>query len=305
MQDSQDAEILVLGDLHGQFDEEDRRFIEKRSAALTVFVGDFGDENPEICAELATLEVPKLAILGNHDAWQSFRSKKASDALRESMKHIAAFDIAYATRKIPGIDLSFVGARPFSWGGPSLRSPELYGELFGVHSIDESAERIIELARETGSSQVAIIAHNGPKGLGKTPGSIFGKDFGRPGGDWGDQDLKLAIQGIRQLGIEVPLVICGHMHHRLNFPRGAERERCVQKDGTIIANTARVPRIFEDDDGAGLVRNYTSIRLRGSEVLSIRELDVSQGGTRARRYYQHQNAESPRRQGADRTEAES
>ena len=95
------------------------------------------------------------------------------------------------------------------------------------------------------------------------------------------------------------------MHHRLNFPRGAERERCVQKDGTIIANTARVPRIFEDDDGAGLVRNYTSIRLRGGEVLGIRELDVSQGGTRTRRYYQRQKAESPRRQGADRTEAES
>jgi len=31
--------------------------------------GDFGNENTSIVADIATLEIPKAAILGNHDAW--------------------------------------------------------------------------------------------------------------------------------------------------------------------------------------------------------------------------------------------
>ena len=90
---------------------------------------------------VASLTVPKVVILGNHDAWQSFGRRTATAKLRECLEVLGDDHIAYAVREVPAAGVSVVGARPFSWGGQSLRSPELYDEIYGIHTGRQSAAR--------------------------------------------------------------------------------------------------------------------------------------------------------------------
>ena len=114
-----------------------------------------------------------------------------------------------------------IGARPFSWGGPSLRSRSSSDEIYGVHTMRSRRRRSSDAARHAQHRDLVLLAHNGPLGLGEQPADMFGKDFGKPGGDWGDRDLALAIQRIEGMGLRVRAVIAGHMHHKLVHPRGA------------------------------------------------------------------------------------
>ncbi len=283
----QEHEILVLGDLHGQYDEVDARFIEKRSPLLTVFVGDLGDEDPEIASKVCELRTPQVVILGNHDAWRSFREKKPTKELHETLARVGNKHLAYRRHELPEIGMTMVGARPFSWGGLSLRSPELYKELFGIENHEESAERIVEVAEEADTKRIILVAHNGPMGLGDRSGDIVGKDFGKPGGDWGDLDLQLALRQLEDLGFEVPIVIFGHMHHRLLFPRGSTRERCVVRGNTVFFNSARVPRIWQPRDAdTGPIRHFATLTFRDKQLFRVRDLLASPKGLRGRTFYE-------------------
>ena len=112
-----------------------------------------------------------------------------------------------------------VGCRPFSWGGPALRSEAVYDELYGVTDMRSSADRILDAVERARFQDLLLVAHNGPKGLGKDPWDIYGKDFGRPGGDWGDKDLQIALKEIPAMHKHVQCVVAGHMHHRVTKPR--------------------------------------------------------------------------------------
>lgn len=48
---------------------------------LAVFVGDFGEEDVSIVKRVARYPQPKVAILGNHDAWQASGFARAGDWL--------------------------------------------------------------------------------------------------------------------------------------------------------------------------------------------------------------------------------
>lgn len=37
----------------------------------TMVAGDFGNENVELVKSVSELDIPKAAILGNHDAWNT------------------------------------------------------------------------------------------------------------------------------------------------------------------------------------------------------------------------------------------
>jgi uncharacterized protein (TIGR04168 family) len=82
-------------------------------------------------------------------------------------------------------------------------------------------------------------------GLSRDSHDIYGKDFGRPGGDWGDRDLALALQRIEDLGLSVQMVVAGHMHHALVHPRGRQRDRFCRLHQTMYVNPAVVPRVRE------------------------------------------------------------
>jgi len=170
-----------------------------------------------------------------------------------------------------------VGARPFSWGGPNLRSPELYDEIYGIHTMKQSAAAIVDAARNAQHRDLVILAHNGPLGLGDGSGDFCGKDFGKPGGDWGDRDLAVALQRIEGFGLRVRAVISGHMHHKLVHPRGEERTRFVRVGDTMFLNSAYVPRVRQDPV-AGEVGYFLRTRWRAGECLGVEEVWVDVHG---------------------------
>jgi uncharacterized protein (TIGR04168 family) len=265
--------IVVVGDLHGHWTDADDDFLEAGRQDLVLFVGDLGDEDVAIVRRIADLRVPKAVILGNHDAWQSFSKKAPTDNLRHSLGLLGEQHLAYARLELPRFGMTLVGARPFSWGGQDIRSPEIYRELFGVRNMRESAERIVDLVRDAEHDDIAILAHNGPLGLSSEPDDIYGKDFGRrPGGDWGDQDLAWALERIPATGRRVSAVIAGHMHDRLTCRRG-ERRRFVRMGGIPFLNPAVVPRIRKLRDGTELrhflITDWSDGRLLASEEIWI------------------------------------
>jgi uncharacterized protein (TIGR04168 family) len=271
------ANLTVIGDVHRWWRPADTAFLERSAPDLSLFVGDLGDEDVEIVRLVANISVPKAVILGNHDAWQSFGRRTSTEKLRECLAVLGDDHLAYAVREVPRAGISVIGARPFSWGGQSLRSPELYDEIYGIHTMRQSAAAIVDAARQAQHRDIVILAHNGPIGLGEETHDIFGKDFGKPGGDWGDRDLALAIQRIEGFGLRVRAVIAGHMHHRLVHPRGAERIRFVRREGTLFLNAAYVPRLRQNERGEELTY-FLRTRWRAGECVGIEEVWVDVHG---------------------------
>jgi uncharacterized protein (TIGR04168 family) len=250
--------------------------LERSRPDLALFVGDLGDEDVEMVGRIAALTVPKVVLLGNHDAWQSFGRKVATEKLKKSLELLGDDHLAYAVREVPRAGISVIGARPFSWGGQSLRSPELYDEIYGIHTMRQSAAAIVDAARHAQHRDLVILAHNGPLGLGDQPEDIFGKDFGKPGGDWGDRDLALAIQRIEGSGLRVRAVFAGHMHHKLVHVKGAERTRFVRRGDTLFANCAFVPRVRADEHGE--LSYFLRSRWRAGQCLGLEEVWVDVHG---------------------------
>lgn len=271
------ATLTVVGDVHRWWRPADAAFLERTRPDLSLFVGDLGDEDVPIVRAIASLPVPKAVILGNHDAWQSFGRRVATDRLRESLEVLGEDHVAYAVREVPRAGLSLIGARPFSWGGQSLRSPELYDEIYGIHTARQSAAAIVDAARNAQHRDLVILAHNGPLGLGDQSHDIWGKDFGKPGGDWGDRDLALAIQRIEGFGLRVRAVVAGHMHHRLVHPRGGERTRFVRRGGTMFLNAAFVPRVQKAENGDEL-SYFLRTRWQAGECVAVEEVWVDVHG---------------------------
>ncbi len=270
--------ILVVGDVHDRWDEVDTQFVESGDQDLVLFVGDLGDEDVAMVRRISELDVELGVILGNHDAWESFHEKRPTSALRQSLDLLGEDHLGYSRRELPEAGVTLIGARPFSWGGRDIRSPEVYGEFYGVRSPDESAARIIDLASRARHEDLLILAHNGPRGLGAQPDDIWGKDFGRPGGDWGDRDLTAALDEIRRSGQRIRAVIAGHMHDRVSYPRGALRRRFVDRGGTRYINAAVVPRIRRRDSGSAL-HHFVRTDWRAGRLESVEEIWVDTDGS--------------------------
>ena len=271
------ATLLAVGDIHRCWREVDSVYLEREQADLTMFVGDLGDEDVEMVTRVAEIPIEKAVILGNHDAWQSFAKKELTEKLNDSLDVLGKDHIAYSVKEVPAAGISVVGARPFSWGGQSLRSPELYDEIYGVRTMRQSAAAIVDAARNAQHRDLVILAHNGPTGLGSETTDIYGKDFGKPGGDWGDYDLELALQRIEGFGLRVRAVIAGHMHHKLLHPRGAERTRFIQRGDTTFINCAVVPRVVRSENGEEL-SYFVRTRWLDGECMSIEEVWVDTHG---------------------------
>ncbi len=272
--------LLVVGDIHRSWRPEDALYLERGDQDLTLFVGDFGDEDVPMVRAVSEVDVPKAVILGNHDAWRSFSEKHVTKALRESLDLVGSDHLAYDVREWPQAGLSIVGARPFSWGGADLRSPEVYSKLYGVSSHEESAARIVDAARRAQHRDIMILAHNGPTGLSQESHDIWGKDFGKsktPRGDWGDRDLELAIAEIKGLGYRIPCVVAGHMHNHLLYPRGALRSRFLRRNRTLYVNAAVVPRLRKHENGAKLAY-FLRIACSSGKVDGLKELWVNESG---------------------------
>lgn len=275
---TQTPSILVVGDVHKTWRTADTAFLEQRTQDLALFVGDLGDEDVDMVQVVANIDARKAVILGNHDAWRSFSEKRITPNLQESLEILGEDHLAYDLTEWYEGGVSIIGARPFSWGGPSLRSPEVYSRLYDVRSHQESAARILEVARQAEHRDIIILAHNGPTGLSMETHDIWGKDFGKsPRGDWGDEDLELAIDQIKSVGLRVRAVVAGHMHHRLITPRGALRTRFLRHAGTIYVNAAVVPRHRSLSNGA-VVSHFLRVSCEGGKIAKFEEIWVDVKG---------------------------
>ncbi|KAL5709769.1 hypothetical protein ACHQM5_020416 [Ranunculus cassubicifolius] len=231
---------------------------------LVLFTGDIGNENVELVRSVASLQMPKAVILGNHDSWGT---QKFSSNLGEE-------HVGYSRLDFPMLKLSVVGGRPFSCGGEQLFRKKLLKKRYGIKDMDASAEQISKAALGTPTDHLVILlAHNGPAGLGSNVNDICGKDWDG-GGDHGDPDLAQAISKLKET-VELPLVVFGHMHKELE--NGNRKMTLVGDDNTVYVNGAIVPRVKElvGDRGKGTSRAFTIIDFFNGRLSKIAETWVS------------------------------
>ena len=236
--------LAIAGDLHGQWDQGDASLLTILAPDALLVVGDLADGDVRLPRLLRELELPVACVLGNHDA-----AKDASGRTLARMEQaLGGLHCGWSLKPLDPVPLSVVGGRPGSAGGGFYLSPAVkahWGEL----SLFESAQRISAAALQAPADRpLVLLAHSGPTGLGSEAADLCGRDWKRPACDWGDQDLQEAIRLIRKQR-PLPLVIFGHMHHRLRH--GAGQRRTVQRDrqGTVYLNAACVPRHGIDVSG--------------------------------------------------------
>jgi uncharacterized protein (TIGR04168 family) len=278
------CQIAIVGDIHHQWDDADHRTLHAWGVDLVLFVGDYGNEAVDIVRQISQLNLPKAAIMGNHDAWYSVTAKgkqrcpydrTQEDWVQQQLDLLGKCHVGYGCQDFPALGVSVVGSRPFSWGGTSWKYSKFYKERFGVHSFAESAKRITRALEAAACETILIIGHNGPAGLGDRPDDLCGKDWGdSPGGDYGDPDLTLAIAQAQAAGKSIPLVSFGHMHHRLKS--GQPRRTQQQVGQTHYFNAACVPRIGTIDGAP--VRHFGLVTLVNGQVAQAAQVWVNQQG---------------------------
>jgi uncharacterized protein (TIGR04168 family) len=268
--------LAVIGDIHDQWEEADNLALQHLGIDLVLFVGDFGNESVDIVRRIASLDLPKAAIMGNHDAWYSASAwgrkqcpydRKKEDRVQQQLDLLGEDHVGYGKRDFPELQLSVVGSRPFSWGGSEWKNKEFLRDRYGVTNFQESTAKIVEAANGTVHNTVIFLGHNGPSGLGEQPEDICGRDWQPLGGDYGDPDFTEAITQVRASGKQIPLVTFGHMHHRLRHTQSRLRSPVTSTQGTIYLNAASVPRIIKQTNGH--LRNFSLVYLQNGVVAQI------------------------------------
>ncbi len=268
--------IAVVGDVHGQWQQQDQDALVHLCVDLVLFVGDLGNESVEIARKIGELPLDKAVVLGNHDAWYTAsswgRKNRPYDPISDNwfqkqLELLGKSHIGYSSLDFPSIELSVVGGRPFSWGGAQWKNIDFLRDLYQINNFQESTAKIVSAARETQYQNLIFLAHNGPYGLGNSPSSLCGRDWGDGGGDHGDPDLSESIRIIRQEKT-VALVVFGHMHHSLRCTNSYSREKVVvDTEGTIYLNAASVPRIIESQ--RSILRNFTLVSFSHGKVAEM------------------------------------
>jgi uncharacterized protein (TIGR04168 family) len=176
-----------------------------------------------------------------------------------------------------GSELAVLAARPHSMGGARLGFGRHLRRVFAVDSLEASARRLTALIDECPHSRLVVLAHNGPTGLGETRADIWGCDFRAGEGDFGDPDLRAAIDHADAVGKRVVAVVAGHMHHGLRG--GGTRQWQVHAEGRLYVNAARVPRVFREN--GVVLRHHVALEIDGADAVA-REVLVSDGGVASR-----------------------
>lgn len=254
------AKVALIGDLHSSWDAADAKYFNGSDYELLLFTGDLGSgrqrNGVEIARSLSRLTRPTLVMLGNNDAdeyarisaelsYQQGRARllQGTPSWRPGSASVRPCGLDLHRFQLGELDLSVICGRPFARGNGELSSPEALHASYRIRSAEESSERLKSLVDAAETEQLLFLAHNGPRGLGATAHSLWGRDFHPEAGDWGDADLTEAVEHARKVGRRVLAVVAGHMHW--NLRSGGERRWQLERDGTLYVNAARVPRIVQ------------------------------------------------------------
>ncbi|MEM1153673.1 MAG: metallophosphoesterase [Pseudomonadota bacterium] len=274
--------IGVVGDLHSHFDEIDVHQLNEQHYDLIFFTGDLGGgaqgSSLHMARIMSDLDGPVLVMPGNNDTIDitelgaELMHRHGLHMIRAIATHheepgaIALCGYSHHPIAIGGRHVSLIAARPHSMGGPSLTFADHLAHTYSIHSLVESVSRLKSLIDEA-NEEIIFLAHNGPYGLGSEPGDIWGCDFKAGAGDWGDTDLTEAIDYALSLDKRVLAVVAGHMH--LMTKQKVERPWRVESNGIDYINAARVPRIFNREDG--VYRHHVCMTLT-QDQLEIEEI---------------------------------
>lgn len=257
--------IAAIGDVHAWWSPADTRFFNESDYDALLITGDLArivGGIPE-ARQLSGLRKPAVLVPGNHDAstipqflgelknWPGLCALGAAG----QPERARLFDEALGPVQMGGFSLHPIGtaelpvdclvARPHSMGGDRLYFAPYLGQAFGVHSLTDSARLLRELVDVAGENLI-FLAHNGPAGLGSERHSPWGCDFRPEGGDFGDSDLRDAVDYARSTGRRVLAVVAGHMHHHVKRSQ-KKRSWCVRQEEVLYVNAARVPRQFRKE----------------------------------------------------------
>lgn len=271
---SKPVKIAVVGDVHDQWEQEDGIALKQLGVDLVLFVGDFGNESVDVVRAIASLDIPKAAVMGNHDAWYTateWGRKKCpydrtkEDRVQAQLDLLGSAHVGFSKLDFPEWNITIVGGRPFTWGGAEWRFADICIERYGVGTLEQSTEKILEAVKNAACDNIIFLGHNGPAGLGDRPEDPCGKDWHPIGGDFGDPDLAAAISQTLNMNKTVSLVAFGHMHRNLRHTKKVLRKASFRSpEGTIYLNAANVPRILEKD---GLkIRNFSVVTLEAGIV---------------------------------------
>eukprot|EP00178_Gracilaria_changii_P000413 TRINITY_DN104_c0_g1_i1.p1 TRINITY_DN104_c0_g1~~TRINITY_DN104_c0_g1_i1.p1 ORF type:complete len:374 (-),score=45.11 TRINITY_DN104_c0_g1_i1:25-1146(-) len=272
--------LVCVGDIHSQWNETDEMALQNLKPDMALFVGDYGDEDTHVTRRItdfaAKASFPIATVFGNHDAFftQSHSGrqrapydKKTTCRVTEQIEMMRHLDVSYRNVAFDNIPFSVCGGRSFSPGGPYWKYKTFFQRFVGVYSLSHSANKMIQALSSTESDAVVFLSHNGPIGLGSNAEDPCGKDWGdTPGGDFGDADLRYAIDEARNLGKRVPLVIFGHMHKALFKKRGFRTMVKAEADGTsgyetVMLNTAVLPRHSIDPVSKATLHNFHIVQI--------------------------------------------
>jgi len=255
--------LAIAGDLHGQWGPKDVDLLERLEPDAVLFVGDLSDGDLRLVKSIASLPHPTAVILGNHD-----HGRDRSGALfQRQLALLGDRHCAWSLRHWQRPAISILGARPGSAGG-GYHLSQAIESTYGPLSLETSAARMVEAAVQAPPDwPLLVLAHAGPSGLGSDAFSPCGRDWKRPALDWGDQDLALAIEGIRRHRT-LPLVVFGHMHHRLKRGQGERSSFLIDRQGTAYLNAACVPRCGQDDEGRDLI-HWSWVEFQGLALCHV------------------------------------
>ena len=277
--------IGVIGDMHHCWDATDVSYFDGSDYDLLLFVGDLGGYTHRgglaMARAMSDLRMPALMIPGNHDGVHVLQLVSElsphAKSLRRNLgryqqRRCSQLDRCLGSIELGGYSLhkyefrgerlNVIVARPHSMGGPHLAFKNHLRSRFGVHNLEESAAKICALIDESDDAPLVILAHNGPSGLGSSSSDIWGADFNPKLGDWGDPDLRQAVDYAHEQGKDLRVVVAGHMH--LTTRKGKRRPWCVEREEVRFINAARVPR-HRDQEGKR-VRHHVKITLVGGET---------------------------------------
>lgn len=273
--------IALIGDVHQRFTDEDVAYFNDSGYDQLLFVGDLaGYANHgalDVARRVARLTRPALVIAGNHDAVRlphlaaevarrprlaqilGIGQGKLCDELADALSPVPLSGYSRHELRFRDQHVSLVVGRPHAMGGSHVSFEPHMRQRFGISSIAGSAARLSGLVDACESGRVLFLAHNGPSGLGAGRADIWGCDFKKGEGDFGDEDLRLAVEHAQGSGRRVLAVLAGHMHHAIKG--GGERRWQLERDGILYVNAARVPRIFEREGRR--VRHHVAVTLDG------------------------------------------
>lgn len=283
--------LAIVGDVHGCWMAEDTAYFNHSDYDALLCTGDLPPLIGSIptARKLAGLRKPCYLIPGNHDATgplQFLAELRHKDRLASALSFGQGWRerrirralgpvkmVGYTLDQLPGLGkpLGLIAARPYSMGGDRLYFRSYLRRRHGVASFTDSVSKLAALV-DKAPQDIVFLSHNGPAGLGDARDDIWGKDFSRAGGDFGDPDLREAIDYARASGKTVHAVVAGHMHHKLKGIGGERKCWQLERDGVLYINAARVPRIrFK---APGRPRHHIALRL-GTEGARAEALWIS------------------------------